>query len=130
MHELDMIDKIFNLIADEAGKHDMKRVNEAHLEIGRMNGLERAHFDAALAARKDDALAGMKLTIDEIPVTLTCGNCNNSYVDERFGDPHFAHSTSHAPDLYIAPPCPACSKEGAEVARGREMKIVSIDGDR
>lgn len=129
MHELEMIDKILNVIADQAKKQNFTRVKTATLKVGRMNGLEKHHFTTALAARRDEVLAGTEIDIDEIAVTVSCNHCKHQYIDERFNDPHFAHSTSHAPHMYLSPPCPSCAKEGTTVLTGQEMILTAIDGE-
>jgi hydrogenase nickel incorporation protein HypA/HybF len=129
VHELEMIDKLINVVVDEAAKHNFTKINEVQLKVGRMNGLERHHFETAFTARPEDALKGTKLTIDEIPVKLKCQLCGEIYVDDRFKDPHFAHSTSHAPDMYIPPICPECGSSKIDVIEGKELTLASIDGE-
>ena len=55
MHELEMIDKLINVVVDEAGKHNFKKINEVNLKVGRMNGLECHHFESAFASRSDES---------------------------------------------------------------------------
>lgn len=129
MHEFDIIDKILNLISEEAGKQGFKRVKEAHLRVGKMNALEKEHFDTTLASRNEQKLENMNLNVEEIPVELFCNNCGSCYIDPRFDDPSFAHTTSHAPELYLAPPCPECGSPGARIIYGNELKLVWIDGE-
>ena len=129
MHELEMINKLVNIVMDEANKNNFTRINEVHLKVGRMNGLERHHFESAFTTRAEDALKETTLTIDEIPVELKCTVCSKVYKDDRFKDPHFAHSTSHAPDLYQAPNCPECGSTKANILTGKELTIASIDGE-
>jgi Zn finger protein HypA/HybF involved in hydrogenase expression len=129
MHEFDIIDKILKLITDEAGKQGFARIREAHLKVGRMNGLEKVHFDTVLSSNKEEKLKDMRLDVEEIPVQLFCNGCGNCYTDPRFDDPNFAHTTSHAPDLYIAPPCPECGSPRTRLVYGKELTLVSIDGE-
>jgi len=129
MHELEMIDKLINVVVDEAGKHNFKKINEVNLKVGRMNGLECHHFESAFASRSDESLKDTKITIDEIPVKLKCDICGEIYVDDRFKDAHFAHTTSHAPDMYIPPICPECGANKITVVEGKELTLASIDGE-
>jgi len=128
MHELDLIDKIFNVVVDQAKKQNFTHVDKVTLKVGRMNGLEKHHFTTALSAREEEMLRNTDLTIEEIPVKLACSNCDHRFVDHRFDDPHFAHATSHAPHMYLPPPCPSCSNEGAKALSGQEMTLTSIEG--
>lgn len=128
MHELDLIDKIFNVIVDHAKKQNFTHVDKVSLTVGRMNGLEKDHFTTTLASRKEDMLRDTNLVIEEIPVELECNHCHYHFLDQRFDDPHFAHATSHAPHMYLPPPCPACAKEGAKTLTGQEMTLASIEG--
>lgn len=129
MHELEMIDKLINVVVKEANKHNFTKVNEVQLKVGRMNGLEKHHFETAFTARPEDALKGTKLNIDEISVKLKCETCGEIYVDTRFRDAHFAHSTSHAPDMYIPPTCPGCGANKITIIEGKELTLASIDGE-
>jgi len=129
MHELEMIDKLINVVVDEATKHNFTKINEVQLKVGRMNGLEQHHFETAFTARPEDALKGTKLSIQEIPVKLKCEICGEIYVDDRFKDANFAHSTSHAPDMYIPPICPECGANKITVIEGKELTLASIDGE-
>ncbi len=129
MHELEMIDKMINVVMDEATKHSFTKINEVQLKVGRMNGLERHHFESAFASRSDEALKNTTLTIEEISVELKCVTCGETYKDDRFTDPHFAHTTSHAPDMYMPPNCPECGSTKAEVLTGKELTLASIDGE-
>ena len=74
MHELEMIDKLINVVVDEAGKHNFTKINEVQLKVGRMNGLERHHFESAFTARPDESLKGTKLTIEEILLDQDVGD--------------------------------------------------------
>ncbi len=129
MHELDLVDKIIALITDQAKEQGFTTVREAHLRIGKMNGLVREHFTSMLTAQKEGPLASAELIVNDIPVELFCYSCGNCYIDTRFDDAHFAHATSHAPHLYLPPPCPECGGEKTRIISGTEMKLVSIEGE-
>lgn len=129
MHELEMVERIISLIADQAKEQGFVQVREATLTIGRMNGLDEEHFSTALSSYKEGPLAQTKLNIEPIPVLLICNSCGACFEDPRFHDRGFAHSTSHAPNLYLAPSCPECGNEGARVISGQEMKLISIEGE-
>ena len=129
MHELEMIDKVLRTIEDEAKKQGFTRINDAHLQIGKMNGLEKSYFLDAISSKKEGPLKSSKLNLEEMPVELECTHCKHKYIDKRFDDHHFAHTTSHAPYLYMPPSCPLCHKDGAKIVSGTQMKLVSIDGE-
>ncbi len=130
MHELDTVERVINLIADQATQQGFTQVREATLSVGKMNGLEISYFtDQIVATFNEGPLANTKLVVNEVPVELFCNHCGNLYVDSRFDDHRFAHATSHAPELYLAPPCPECGRENARVMSGTEMRLISIEGD-
>ena len=129
MHQLDIVEKIINLIADRATQRGFNHVKEATVFVGKMNGLETAQFTSLLATRAEGSLANTKLVINEVPVELFCNHCGNLYRDLRFDDRGFAHMTSHAPKCYLPPPCPECGKENIRIVAGQEMRLVSIEGE-
>lgn len=128
MHEFTLIEKVFNRAAEEARKRNFSRVREITLQVGKMNGLTHRHFTTALDARTDDYFADTNLAINEIPVQLVCSHCGNPFIDTRFDNEHFAHATSHAPELYLPPPCPECRGQGARMINGTEFVLASLDG--
>ena len=129
MHEIEMASKIIHVIEKESEKLHFSKIKSVEMKVGRMNGLDKSHFYDALKAENSDRTYSLEFKIDEIDVELECSKCGHRYIDTRFEDHDFAHTTSHAPHLYMPPPCPSCKGEGARMISGTEMKIVSIDGE-
>lgn len=130
MHELGIAQRIIEIIEAEAFKNRLSRVRSARLRIGRMAAFRKEPLEFCLASyKKDAALEGMAFDVEEVPVGLACSACGRRSTDSRFDDEEFAHEVAHAPSLYLPSPCPACGAEEVEVISGRELELVSIDGE-
>ncbi len=129
MHELEHIDRILFAIVTEAEQRGIRSVRHAHLNIGRMHGLSSEDFSLAISATARDEAKSLRITFDDVPVTVRCRRCEHVFTDTRFDEYQFAHAVAHAPQLYLPPPCPHCGHEGAAVVTGQEMKLVSIEGE-
>jgi len=129
MHEMAIGETMLKIIDEQARKNNFTRIKSAKLRIGRMEAFEKANLELCLKTYNGGTLSDTKFEIEDVPVTLKCRECNQTYTDERFDDYGFAHRVAHAPGLYTPDPCPKCGSTSAEIATGKEMEIVSIEGE-
>lgn len=129
MHEFPIVKKIVESAAEAAKKSNINNVKILRLRIGKMSGFEPGQLKFLFNTfEKDDSLKETKLDVEEIPVELECPECKNMYIDERFDDHEYAHTISHAPAAYEAPPCPKCGTNSPEIIHGRELDLTGLEG--
>jgi len=111
MHELSIALAIVEAAAEEAQRHG-GRVEAVHLRLGALSGVGK---DALLfswdLACADTPLAGARLEVKEIPVSVWCAACKF----ERTLDAEF--------DLR----CPVCGGSDTEVRSGRELELSALE---
>lgn len=111
MHELTLARSLTELVDAYAAEQGVTRVRQVNVRLGEMSAMTRAlHFCFSAAARGtscEDAV----LCIEEIPLTVFCGNC------ERTLEPSGRYSFR----------CPVCGMPTPEIVTGREMQLVSIE---
>lgn len=130
MHELSIAQRIIEIIEEEAAKNGIAKVALAKLKIGKMAAFQKEQLEFCLSSyEKNETLEDMRFEIEEVPVSISCKTCGKNFIDSRFDDGEFAHHIAHAPALYEAPECPSCKSTDVAVTSGREMELVSIEGD-
>jgi hydrogenase nickel incorporation protein HypA/HybF len=110
MHELSIVMSIIETVQEELIKHDAEAVETIELDIGNLSGIEMHAFDFAWnCGIEQSILKNAKRVINRIEGTGICKICNT----------HF-----HMQQVYDA--CPVCKNYGAEIIRGKELKIQSL----
>lgn len=113
MHEMSLAISIVELICEKALETGAERITAIELEVGRLSGFmpEALVFCFAAAAQGTPA-AGASLEIREVEGLGRCLDCGRE----------FAVSVLPAQ-------CQGCAGYAVEVARGRELKVVSLTVD-
>lgn len=111
MHELSIATSIVQIACEEAERQHA-RVESVHLQVGALSGVVK---DALLfcwdLASMDTPIAGSRLAIEEIPVTIRCPACGGE------------HTLAGEMDLR----CPDCGGIATEVLRGRELQLTALE---
>jgi len=116
VHELSIVYSIVQtvtaaLASDPAGI-DSQRVSCVRLQVGALSGVT---IDALLfsydLATDGTALAGSRLEIEQLPVTIYCATC--AEIREIEGVQRFR--------------CPVCDTPSGDIRQGRELEIVSVE---
>jgi hydrogenase nickel incorporation protein HypA/HybF len=111
VHELSIALSLVDLAQEEGRKHG-GRVSALHLRIGALAGIVP---DALLAsyemASADTPLAGSRLVIEDVPVTVWCPQCNAER--ELSSVQHFC--------------CAECGTPTSRIERGRELELVALE---
>ncbi len=111
MHELSIIQSALEIVEEQARQQGAVRVLAIRMAIGDLSGVVPEALEFAFEALASETLAeGARLEIDRVPVTCYCERCRKEF----------------EADVY-ARTCPACGTPSAEVRRGREMHLVSIE---
>lgn len=112
MHELSIAMSLVEVACEQARMLGAARVTELRVRIGDLSGVAsdalQFSFDVAAA---DTDIAGARLSVEAVPVTIHCREC--------------------AADRVIASPqalaCPVCGEWSADVIRGREIELVALE---
>lgn len=127
MHELLTIKKIVESAAKAAKEAKIDSVSTLKLRIGKMAGIDPSQLEFLFKTyAKPCSLKETTLEIEELSVDLECQKCKETYTDERFDNHDFAHSISHAPLMYEAPPCPKCKAVSPQIISGQELDLVHL----
>ena len=111
MHELSIAIGIVEAAAEEAQRRGVK-VSAVHLRLGALSGVVK---DALLfsyeVACQDTALAGSRLIVEDIPVTIYCAKCREQRVLQAL------QSFS----------CPVCGTPSMDIRRGKELEVFALE---
>jgi hydrogenase nickel incorporation protein HypA/HybF len=111
MHELSIAMGIVDAAADEAQRRGVK-VSGVHLRLGALSGVVK---DALLfsyeVACQDTPLAGSRLIVEDVPVTVFCAHCNDKYV--------LASLQSFT--------CPECGTPTMNIVQGKELEVFALE---
>jgi hydrogenase nickel incorporation protein HypA/HybF len=112
MHELSIALSLVDVACEELSRLGLVRVDAVHVRVGALSGVVR---DALLfsfeAAAEGTTLAGARLQIEDVPVTIWCRVC--------------AAERSLASAAYRR--CPICSTVAPDVLRGEELELVGLE---
>ena len=111
VHELSIANKLVEIVLEYVQNSGNERVQQINLRIG---ALSCVHRDALLfsfdVVAADTELAGAKLQITDLPVTIYCEKCHA--LRELLGVQSFL--------------CPVCQSPSADIRQGQELDIESI----
>jgi hydrogenase nickel incorporation protein HypA/HybF len=113
MHELSISESITDLVVDCARREHIARVSRVVIEIGAAAAVDpEALLFCFPVTTKETVAAGAELTINRIELQAKCEICG----------------TVHSPDTRVSP-CPTCGSFASQLLAGREMRVVSIEGE-
>lgn len=98
---------------EEGSRHGVQRVKSIKLQVGAMAAVvpESLSFCFDLLSR-DSIASGAVLEIETVPVVARCSTCNILFQVED--------------QVFL---CPECSEPTLELVSGRELSVVSIEGE-
>jgi len=112
MHELSLIQSVFDIIEDYARKHRFTRVASVKLSCGRLSGVEPSSLKFAFEVQAQGTrAAGARLELDILPAVIYCFSCGESSTLDEY-----------------AACCPRC--RGAEVTLvggTEELKFIEME---
>jgi hydrogenase nickel incorporation protein HypA/HybF len=112
VHELSIAMSLIEAACEEVSRLGDVRVEALHLRLGALSGVvrEALEFSFDLAA-EGTPIAGARLQIEEIPVTVLCSRC---------GEERQLPSLQHFR-------CPICDMPTPDVVRGRELELTALE---
>ncbi len=113
MHELSIAQSLLEIIVDESKRHGLERISKVRLQIGKLAAVvpESLTFCFELVSR-DTVASGAVIEIESVGITARCEKCDFSFeVQDR---------------IFL---CPRCGEPALELLGGRELSVVSIEGE-
>lgn len=112
MHELSIALSMIDVAAEEAERQGGGRVTAIHLRLGPLSGVIReALLGAWELACESSPLAGCRLVIEDVPITIDCPACRT------------AQPARSIQDLC----CATCGAAPTRVVTGREMEVFALE---
>lgn len=114
MHELQVTERILDVVLRHAARHDVTRVAVIHLRIGELSDLEDEWLQRYFDYLSRGTLAeNAKLAIVRAPIVLRCEACDASFEVERsqLGEAS----------------CPECGEGACSFVSGREYRIENME---
>jgi hydrogenase nickel incorporation protein HypA/HybF len=113
MHELSISESITDLVVECARRENVGRVSRVVVEIGVAAAVDPQALLFCFPITAADTIAsGAELVINMTALRVRCEGCGN----ER------------APEIQVSP-CPICGSFASQVLAGREMRVVSFEGE-
>ena len=113
MHEVALMQRALDIALEQAVQHGAQRIHKITFQVGAESGVAPEVIEMAFAiAIQGTAAAGAQLAIEHVPLICFCQACDREF-QPAGGD--LLHT------------CPLCHAVGAEVRRGREFAITSIE---
>jgi hydrogenase nickel incorporation protein HypA/HybF len=110
MHELALAQSIVETVLDEMQKRELSNVSVVGLRVGALSGVEPETLEFCFdAITKGTPLADTRLTIENVPLTITCRSCGKQSQIEKY--------------LFI---CPHCGGSELDLDSGEELDIAYL----
>jgi hydrogenase nickel incorporation protein HypA/HybF len=111
VHELSLVASVFEVLEDEARKHDARRVTRVTLRVGAMAGIVPELLESAFETYQKGTIAETaRLEIVVVPVRLRCPDCGGEAVRE---DTDFS--------------CAGCGSRRVEIIEGRDLVVERVE---
>lgn len=113
VHELAIAQSLLDIIVDESRKHGLDRISKVRLRIGQLAAVvpESLRFCFEMVSR-DTPASGTVIEIENVGITARCETCDFSFDIEN--------------QVFL---CPRCGEPALELLSGRELSVVSIEGE-
>ncbi len=113
MHELRIAESILNITLREIESRHLEAVKSVGVRIGALAGINSDSLQFGFEAiTVDTPLAGVKLSIEEVPVKGKCNACQKDFEIMEF--------------IFI---CPHCYSSDITLSQGQELDIAYIETD-
>jgi hydrogenase nickel incorporation protein HypA/HybF len=111
MHELSIAMGIVEAAMDEARQRGVQ-VSAVHLRLGALSGVVKdALMFSYEVACQDTPLAGSRLIVEDVPVTVFCPRCQDTRVLQSV-------------QSFL---CPQCGTPTMDVRQGKELEVFALE---
>ena len=112
MHELSIAMSIVELAEEELAGRSGASIQAVHLKLGTLSGVSREALESCFEmACFESPLAGSRLVIEEVPVTVHCPNCAEVRQIDSI-------------QLFR---CPVCGIPVSEIVSGKELAVMALE---
>src|ERR1035438_4947273 len=112
MHELSLVSSVVDSVTEALAAYPGAKVKEVRLRVGALSAVIEDSLQFCFGiATEDTPLAGSKLVVNIVPVTVHCAACGND------GEMESLQSFR----------CPTCGEPAIDVRHGRELEIEAIE---
>jgi len=114
MHELQVTERILDVVLRHAAAHRVGKVVVIHLRVGELSDLEDEWIQHYFDYLSRGTLAeNAQLAMARAPIVLRCNACRHSFAVKR-------HELGQVT-------CPACGQPNCEFVSGREYVIENLE---
>ncbi len=114
MHELSIAQRIIEVAEEQARSAGLSRITAIKVRVGGLTTVVPEALDFCFGFAKEDTLAGdASLVIEEVKAE---GHCNACKTDFLVADAFFLL-------------CPSCGASDTTLLKGRELDLLSIEGE-
>lgn len=111
MHETAIVGSLFEVINRQVAQHGVRKVNRVRLKVGDFAVVEPMTLTACFEVfSAGTVVEGAELLIEKVPIIARCRVCRLEFAVENY-------------DFR----CPGCHSGGADMLRGKELYIDSLD---
>ena len=112
MHEVSIAQGLLEIAIENCKKEGYEGIESIKVKIGKASGVLPDSLLFAFETLKIGTIAEKAiLTIDEVPVSGYCNNCNSNFTVE---------------DAYVIS-CPNCGKMSLRIETGRELNVAEME---
>jgi hydrogenase nickel incorporation protein HypA/HybF len=113
VHELSIAQSLMEIVLEEGRRHRLGRVKLIRLQVGELAAVVPESLEFCFEMVSKDTIAeGAVLDIESVPVVANCSQCRMAFEVENH--------------VFL---CPQCGEPTFELVSGRELSVVSIEGE-
>ena len=114
MHELQVTERILDIVLKHAAGHDVSRIVQIHLRVGELSDLEDEWLQRYFDYLSRGTLAeNARLAIERVPIVMRCESCASSFELKK--------------DRLQDALCPDCGESRFRLVSGREYFVKNIE---
>jgi hydrogenase nickel incorporation protein HypA/HybF len=111
MHEVSIMTEAVRIAVESAQAAGATSITRLRLRVGKLSGAVPEALEFAWdVVRRDTIAANASLEIESVPAACWCQTCQHEF---------------ECADFFVE--CPHCHRPAAELRRGRELEIASIE---
>jgi hydrogenase nickel incorporation protein HypA/HybF len=114
MHELSVAQRIIEIAEEKARDSGLSTITGIKVRIGSLTTVVPEALDFCFGFAREDTLAGnASLVIEEVMAEARCNSCTSVFpIDQAF---------------FLV--CPLCGSSDTTLLKGRELDLLSIEGE-
>lgn len=113
VHELSIAQSLLEIVLEESARNRLKQVHVIRLQVGAMAAVVPEALTFCFDMLSENSIAqGASMEIETLPVVARCSRCDLPFQVEN--------------QVFL---CPKCGDPTLELVSGRELSVVSIEGE-